>query len=243
MRTQRRTRTWTRAQARARARAHTRKGNGREATARPGDEHDTNGATKGADTDHGLRVVNANKMPAVLHGTGHRVDGGARAAPQVKDGGVGPVVRLHPIQQHVNDLAVQRNGARDHVVEHHRHLKTRAGGGEAADWRAGAAATGGAPASTGWLGTRLSLAMGGWEAGGRLRGGGTHFWQAPTALDLPPRGFEWSGCIVRIRVWLRLPHGCHRPLSIVSASRASPGAFALCIPAVAPGCSLALWTL
>ena len=56
-------------------------------------------------------------------------------------------------------------------------------------------------------------------------------------------GFKWSGCIIRIRLWLRLPHGCHRPLSIVSASRASPGAFGLCIPALAPRCSPAPWTL
>ena len=31
-----------------------------------------------------------------------------------------------------------------------------------------------------------SLAMGCGEGEGRMREGGTHFWQAPTALDLPP---------------------------------------------------------
>ena len=53
-------------------------------------------------------------------------------------------------------------------------------------------------------------------------------------------GFKWPGCIVRIRLWLRLPHSCHRLLSSVSASCASPGAIGLCI--LAPRCSLALWT-
>ena len=57
------------------------------------------------------------------------------------------------------------------------------------------------------------------------------------------QGFKWSGCIVRIRLWLRLPHSCHRLLSIVPASRASASAIGLCIPALAPRCSLALWTL
>ena len=28
------------------------------------------------------------------------------------------------------------------------------------------------------------------------------------------KGLKWSGCIVRIRLWPRLPHGCHRLLSI-----------------------------
>ena len=74
---------------------------------------------------------------------------------------------------------------------------------------------------------------------------------APTPTPTPPPcpgpagrvGVKWSGCIARIRLWLRLPHGCQFLLSIVSASRASPGASGLCIPALAPGCSLALWTL
>ena len=35
------------------------------------------------------------------------------------------------------------------------------------------------------------------------------------------RGLKWSGSNVRIRLWLRLPHGCHRCLSIASASGAS----------------------
>ena len=60
--------------------------------------------------------------------------------------------------------------------------------------------------------------------------------------DWVSKGLKWSGCNVRIRLWLRLPHGCHRLLSIVSAFRASPGAFGLCSPALAPRCSLALWT-
>ena len=55
-------------------------------------------------------------------------------------------------------------------------------------------------------------------------------------------GFKWSGCIVRMRLWLRLPHSCHCLLSIVSAFRTSPGAIGLCIPALAPRCSLAVWT-
>ena len=28
-------------------------------------------------------------------------------------------------------------------------------------------------------------------------------------------GLKWSGCIVCIRLWPRLPHGCHRLLSIL----------------------------
>ena len=31
----------------------------------------------------------------------------------------------------------------------------------------------------------------------------------------------WSGCSVRIGLWPRLPHGCHRPLSIMPVSGAS----------------------
>ena len=56
-------------------------------------------------------------------------------------------------------------------------------------------------------------------------------------------GFKWSGCIVRIRLWLHLPHSCHRLLSITSVFGASPGAIGLCIPALASRCSLALRTL
>ena len=43
-------------------------------------------------------------------------------------------------------------------------------------------------------------------------------------------GFKWSGCSVRIRLWLRLPHSFHRLLSIVSASGASSGAMGLFTP-------------
>ena len=28
-------------------------------------------------------------------------------------------------------------------------------------------------------------------------------------------GLDWSGCIVRIRLWPGLPHGCHHLLSIM----------------------------
>ena len=59
----------------------------------------------------------------------------------------------------------------------------------------------------------------------------------------PPPPPKWSGCIVRIRLWLCLPHGGHRLLSITSVFGASPGASGLCIPALASRCSLALWTL
>ena len=37
------------------------------------------------------------------------------------------------------------------------------------------------------------------------------------------KGFKWSGCNVRIRLWLRLPHNYCRLLSIVSASGAPLG--------------------
>ena len=57
-------------------------------------------------------------------------------------------------------------------------------------------------------------------------GGGGGYCRLQMPLSLSTReGSRWSGCSVRIRVWLRLPHGCHRLLSIVSASRASPGDF------------------
>ena len=44
-----------------------------------------------------------------------------------------------------------------------------------------------------------------------------------TALHSPAArkcvwGLKWSGCIVRIRLWPRLPHGCHRLLSICRRS-------------------------
>ena len=39
----------------------------------------------------------------------------------------------------------------------------------------------------------------------------------------PIWGFKWSGCNVRLRLWLRLPHSCHGLLSIVPASAAEQG--------------------
>ena len=53
--------------------------------------------------------------------------------------------------------------------------------------------------------------------------------QHPKGTQRGKWGFKWSGCIVRIRLWLRLPHGCHRLLSIVSASGTSLGVVRLCV--------------
>ena len=44
---------------------------------------------------------------------------------------------------------------------------------------------------------------------------------------------------IRIRLWLRLPHGRHRLLSIGSASGASSGALGLCSPV--PSFRAVLW--
>ena len=48
-------------------------------------------------------------------------------------------------------------------------------------------------------------------------------------------GLKWSGCKVRIRLWPRLPHGCHRPLSNCHCPAASQcTSWALPTPAPAP---------
>ena len=64
-----------------------------------------------------------------------------------------------------------------------------------------------------------------------IQGGGQHLQMSGSYPQVwgGGGGFKWSGCKVRIRRWLRLPHTCHRLLSIVSTSGASLGVLQLCI--------------
>ena len=50
----------------------------------------------------------------------------------------------------------------------------------------------------------------------------------------PSPGIKWSGCNVRIRLWPRLPHGCHRLLSIMPMYGASAVRFVITSSTLVP---------